>query len=412
MIITQIRNLFIYLFIVGFFFFPNLQTACIILGLGLTFFVPKKEDYNYKKQLGYLGLPMILFYIMYVFGLLYSTDLDAGNRALQTKIPFLIFPFFLPIIFSSNKEKNFSYLKAFAFSGVLYVVLSFLRGGYIYLTQGNIQSFFSESFYFRISDSQIILHPTYGSVYFNFLFFISIVFLLKQTAIFKEKNNLKLLLIAFFSVLFIVFSLSKLGLLMFVINVTFLLAYYAKLKQKIIRSVLIFVSFLILGFGVIYVSPYKIRFEQAMLEIFHGNQNPDDYYMSTGTRIWTWKVTNEIISESGFWGVGTGDFKNAIENKFTEKNMESFHGYDSHQQYLQTTATVGYLGALFLILIFIIMLYRAVKTKNIFLFFLGLMYLLWGLTESMLERQAGVLFFVFFVFLIDNIYQNKTSVEE
>lgn len=412
MIITQIRNLFIYLFIVGFFFFPNLQTACIILGLGLTFFVPKKEDYNYKKQFSYLGFPMILFFLVYALGLIYSSNLDAGNRALQTKIPFLIFPFFLPIIFSSNKEKNFSYLKVFAFSGVLYVVFSFLRGGYIYLTQGNIQSFFSESFYFRISDSQIILHPTYGSVYFNFLFFISIIFLLKQTSVFKEKNKLKLLLIAVFSVFFIVFSLSKLGLLMFVINVTFLLAYYIKLKQKIMRSILIFVSFLIVGFGVIYISPYKIRFEQAMLEIFHGNKNPDDYYMSTGTRIWTWKVTNEIISENGFLGVGTGDFRNIIENKYQQKNMVSFKGLDSHQQYLQTTATVGYLGILFLILIFIILLYRAIKTKNALLFFLGLMYLLWGLTESMFERQAGVLFFVFFVFLIDNIYQNKTSVEE
>lgn len=352
---------------------------------------------------------MMLFFIIYVLGLLYSTDLEAGNRALQTKIPFLIFPFFLPIIFSSNKEKNLSYFKTFALSGVVYVLLSFVMGFYTFLMEGKTLNFFSQNFHFRLDDSQIILHPTYGSVYFNFLFFASFVFLLNQTVVFKQKNKLKLFLISVFSVLFIVFSLSKLGFLMFLINVTFLLIYYARLKQKVVRSILMFFTFLIIGFGVIYVSPYKLRFEQALQEVFNGNESPEDHYMSTGTRIWTWKITNEIISENGFLGVGTGDFKSTLENKYITKNMIEFQGYDSHQQYLQTTATVGFLGLSFLVLMFVFILYRAIKTKNILLFFLGLMYLLWGLTESMFERQSGVLFFVLFVFLVDNLQFIKSN---
>ena len=55
------------------------------------FFVPKNESFNYKKEFGYIGATMVLFFVMYVVGLIYSDDLEAGNRALQNKIPFLIF---------------------------------------------------------------------------------------------------------------------------------------------------------------------------------------------------------------------------------------------------------------------------------------------------------------------------------
>ena len=413
MIITSIRNLFIYLFIIGFFFFPNLQTVCVVLGFGLTFFVSKPKLSNKVRLTNHIGISMVLFFVTYLIGLLYSTDVNSATRALQNKIPFLIFPFFLHLIFSSNKERNFSYLKTFAISGVLYVLFSLLRASYIYLTEGSSIAFFTSDFHFQLHESQtMLLHPTYGAVYFNFLFFVSSIFYLNDTELFKQKNKLKLISILTVAIIFIVLSLSKLGFLMFIINVIVLMIFYAITKRKIGKTIIVFFSFLIVTAGVVYVSPLKIRFEQAVHEIFHGNQNPDDYYMSTGTRLWTWKVTNEIISENGFWGIGTGDFKNEIENKYREKKMVSFTGYDSHQQYLQTIATVGYLGLMFLVLMFTLIIYKSIKTKNILLLFLALMYVFWGFTESMFERQSGVLFFIFCVFLVDNLHIKKPSIEE
>jgi O-antigen ligase len=355
---------------------------------------------------------MVLFFLMYLAALLYSTDIDSANRVLQNKVSFFIFPFFLPIIFSSNKEKNFSYLKTFALSGFVYVLLSLIRATYLYVCEGSLNHFFTQYFYFRFHDSQIILHPTYGSVYFNLLFFVVCIFLIVNTQLFKNKNKDKLLAIGITSLFFIVLSLSKLGFLMFLINVVILLIFYAIVKNKVKKSIIVFLSFIIITGGLVYTTPLKIRFEQAYHEMFYGNQNPDDHYMSTGTRIWTWKITNEVINENGFWGIGTGDFKNELEQKFREKKMIDFYGYDSHQQYLQTTATIGYLGLLFLILMFTLIMVRAVKTKNSLLFFLSLMYMFWGFTESMFERQSGVLFFIFFVFLIDNLQTNTTSIEK
>lgn len=410
MIVTTLRNLFIYLFIIGFFFFPNLQTVFIILGFGLTLFIPKQGKII---QLNLIGISMILFFVVYALGMLYSEDVNAGSKALQVKIPFLIFPFFLPVIFSNKKETNLSYLRVFAYAGSAYVLLSLMKAVYVCFVSGGFSAFFSEQFYFQVLSSQIILHPTYGSVYFNLLFFLTGVFYLNNVTLFTKNNTKNLIAVAMLSIVFIVLSVSKLGFLMFLVNVILLLVYFAITKHQILKTLLLFVAFLTLVTTLVYtVNPLKIRFEQAYHELTVRNVNPDDYYMSTGTRLWTWKVTEEIIKENSIVGIGTGDFKNAIEQKYQEKNMVSFKGLDSHQQYLQTRATVGFFGVTILVLLFLILFYLAIKNKNIVLLFLGLMYALWGLTESMLERQSGVLFFVFFVYLLNSlITSEKRKVE-
>ena len=86
---------------------------------------------------------------------------------------------------------------------------------------------------------------------------------------------------------------------------------------------------------------------------------------------------------------------------------------DSHQQFLQTFATLGLLGFLSLSLIFIVIIMTGWKQKNFLLLGIGLIYLLFGLTESMLETQAGVVFFTFFVFFFasTNNRLNNTSNE-
>ena len=84
--------------------------------------------------------------------------------------------------------------------------------------------------------------------------------------------------------------------------------------------------------------------------------------------------------------------------------------YNFHNQYLQTFGTIGIFGFLFWCFLFAYPLILSIKNKDYlaisFLFITGASFL----TESMLERQAGVAFFSFFyVLLIGRISQNKPS---
>jgi hypothetical protein len=74
--------------------------------------------------------------------------------------------------------------------------------------------------------------------------------------------------------------------------------------------------------------------------------------------------------------------------------------YNFHNQYLQTFATVGFFGLIILIyLLSHLVVISIIKQDYIVLAFLFLIVMSF-FTESMLERQAGVVFFTFFYLLL------------
>ena len=76
-------------------------------------------------------------------------------------------------------------------------------------------------------------------------------------------------------------------------------------------------------------------------------------------------------------------------------------GYNYHGQFLQTLAAVGVLGFIFLLFSILLPAYKLGWKKQNYLL-LALMFMLFTsfITESMLERQAGVIFYAFFSSLL------------
>ena len=106
-------------------------------------------------------------------------------------------------------------------------------------------------------------------------------------------------------------------------------------------------------------------------------------------------------------------------NQYAEKSLERRNerykifvkrGYNLHNQYLQIFGTIGIFGLLLLLYLFAIPFFLFIKKANYlsatFLFIVGASFL----TESMLERQAGVSFIVFFYMILTaSKYQNKPA---
>ena len=92
--------------------------------------------------------------------------------------------------------------------------------------------------------------------------------------------------------------------------------------------------------------------------------------------------------------------KYLLERKNQVYNVSLNQGYNFHNQYLQTFAEIGIFGFVSLCLLLVFPFVLSIKNKDYltisFLFIVGASFL----TESMLERQAGVVFFAFFYVLL------------
>jgi hypothetical protein len=137
---------------------------------------------------------------------------------------------------------------------------------------------------------------------------------------------------------------------------------------------------------------YKLIWEYNLYK--NGNQA---YGHSLVQRIVLWKTSFSLISENPVFGVGTGDVKNAFQNKFVETNsVLRDTGLRSHNQYLSITVALGFVG----LLVFIFsLIYPATVLKMwsftpyFYLFVIISMSMLW---EDTIESQVGVTTFAFF----------------
>ena len=120
---------------------------------------------------------------------------------------------------------------------------------------------------------------------------------------------------------------------------------------------------------------------------------------------------SDLIAKNPILGFGVGDAKGELSAALESCDAMFWNGernvpiknknYNFHNQFMQTWAEVGIFG--FLILLFIMIHPFLFKTSHpLFLIFVGLTFIC-CITESMFERQAGVVLFAFMYPLLSGI---------
>ena len=111
-----------------------------------------------------------------------------------------------------------------------------------------------------------------------------------------------------------------------------------------------------------------------------------------------WWYSFEITNDNFLMGVGTGDVKDNLLDKYREKQMFNALGLElnAHNQYLQTTLALGILGLIILMVTLVLPALYGLEVKH-YLYLIFLILIAFNfLFESMLETQAGVVFYAFF----------------
>lgn len=119
---------------------------------------------------------------------------------------------------------------------------------------------------------------------------------------------------------------------------------------------------------------------------------------SVTQRIEFWHASLRLIAKHFWFGVGTGDIKNAFAKEYDEMNssLAPEVRWRSHNQYLSIFVAFGLAGFLiFLFVLFAPAYYSGMYKDYFYMVFMGVL-LLSMLTEDTIESQAGVTFYAFF----------------
>jgi len=167
-----------------------------------------------------------------------------------------------------------------------------------------------------------------------------------------------------------------------------------KYKMKAIIALAIFsISSII---AILNLKVTRDRF--ANLEIKKFNYTDVDLNGFTG-RIAMWTCAKDVIKENFMWGVGIGDAKEDLIADYRKKDFRVgyYWGYDSHNQYIETTLTIGIVGLVILLSIYFNIFSLAIKNKNMTFLSFCIIFFMFGLTESNLSTLKGISLFTFFI---------------
>jgi O-antigen ligase len=111
-----------------------------------------------------------------------------------------------------------------------------------------------------------------------------------------------------------------------------------------------------------------------------------------GERLILWDAGKEIVMEHPVLGVGLGDTDDEVNKILIRDKNENLFNYNLHNQYIDYWVTFGTVGLLAFLFILLTPLRHPDILFRIFILIIGVSLL----TESMLLRQKGLVFFLLF----------------
>lgn len=379
---------------------PRLSILAIIF-LGINWLLSGRGYFNFKSFLSPIPVLFFSFYVMYLIGLVYTSNWTEGMQKIETKLPLLIFPLIL-FSFPLKSKKGISLiLKSYVVGCLIASIYCFTNGFLKYMETG------ASWMTYKKLGSFLDFHPTYFSMYLSFAFFIMLYFLLKniKTYSFKYKIGSSILMGWFLIIILLLSSRMTILATVLILGVSFLSWMY--FQQKLFQGIGIsFLAIVLLFFSIKNLPSVNQRTQAAINSAI----TKDSTKVNRAPRINLWNAAFTVIKENPILGTGTGDVQDELMKIYQERNYERAlkDNFNPHNQYLQTTATLGLIGGILLLLYLMAPFWFAFQEKDyLYLFFLSLVMMSF-LTESILQTQRGTLFFGFFhTFLAMRLLEKK-----
>jgi len=367
--------------------------APIALGLLIAVYLLIGNKQNFLKQVK-KKLPiltLVFFYLLYVLGMLYSSKYGISYNRIDTQLFLVLVPFIF-IALDLNLKQIDSVKRVYVISCVIFCLVALTT-----LIYNLIINYEHRQDYNFVQTSMYHYHYPYDVLYLNAAY----VIILFNRGI-KQFNFLATFLIF----IFIVLSGVRIGFVIFaIITIVYLTINFKRLIS--FKSILIMTAFLFIGILLIKNSKYvNDKFFDSLSKIGFKTEKyvsdiGEDYHkISLRIKLWSSAIKALKSNPNVVIGYGPQGSREVLNKIYEEEGYDKIIDMNSHNQYLTTLLNNGIIGLIILFLIFFLGLYFSLKlksTQNILLIFITMMAFI---TESMLERQKGVVFFTVFLSII------------
>jgi O-antigen ligase len=337
-------------------------------------------------------LLLILTFLIPLISVLYAHNREEGFFSIQKMLSLLIFPL---ILYTTKLDRKTTWSIAYSFiiSCSIAAISSFAYAIYRNYSANSFATIIPELFGTTMSYQLLGISHVYLSLYVSFTIIIICYFL-----IVKEKHNyvsiFLIILIAF--LLFFLFLLGgKMSIIaLFLLALISCIAFIIKTQRWFVGAL-----FFILPVSIFFVT---IRNSQYVKDRFYALFNSTNYtignnsWNSIGSRVSILKCTIDNFKKNPILGTGVGDVQDDLDECTEGLEFTTLKGMNPHNQYFQYLLGTGAVGMIIFIGSLIYPFLLAYRDGNkLYLCFIFLVSLCF-FTESLLERQHGVMFFAFF----------------
>lgn len=349
-----------------------------------------------KKKLQLAVIQLIIFFII-LLGYLVSSNKEMAGKTIIHKLSLLVFPVLFVLSNEKFKNKRDLILELFVLGNIIAAVICYLYAFYNSISfKENILVFnpYNEESinFFRYSLFSVFHHPAYFSMYLVFSLVIIYYFKTKGKIFISKKSLIVYyLLVIFFSATIFLLS-SRIGIISLML---FLI--YAIVKFIIQKNKLLYILFGIVIVIVLFIFMHRNERLRFTFDVFVETVKRGKDYKNYPKRLILWESSFELAKENFWTGTGTGDAKDLITKRSIDNKLDQNELLNAHNQFLEIFVSSGIFGLLFLILLFIMTIQIAFKRKDfLFISFNGLI-LINFFFESMLNTQAGIIFYCFYL---------------
>lgn len=384
-----------YILAFSFALWPFVVSLSFILFGFLAIFHLRKPNHQVVKPVHVMLFGAL--FLLYVVALPLTPTIDRALVLVHRISPIFLVPLLIYLT-RLHKILNFKTLKFFFVVGLLVsCTLSLIVAVIKVISLGDLSSLF----YYKLA-AFWHLHPTYYSLFI----LTAIHFLMNHQNTYLRRFKTSILL--FFGV--IIFLLQvKIAVIGLFIYMLVYLAVYRKgsfKKRKLVLPAILLLLLMIIG-SQLEVNRFGELFEnRSTIEI--GNSNEDGVHQ----RFWLWEQAFLQLREKPLLGFGLGSQNSIFRWKVEKENLLNQDSYNYsiatkeiasknlHNQYVQTLYELGFVGGVVYLASIVVLLWKGYKNKKSdFLLVFGF-FLLFLITENLLERQLGIYFYAFIVTLL------------
>ena len=352
----------------------------------------------------YFFLTNSIVFLLILCTLFYSEDMDYAGKRLLGMASLVLFPFIFSLFTKEEATYIFKFLNKYLWVYIL-AVFSFNLLPFLWLWATRFE--FSEMlihFQTVMMDQmgKFSIHPIYLAMHCGAAMLCSF-YLIQKT---KKKGIIALLLAIDLTLLLFLLMYARKGpiIALFAVFTLYVLFQY---KKGYLRMYLAGIGLLVL----LIVAIPKTR--ERFTELYKIENLDQGEVTSTNIRYSIFNTATSLIGQSTIFGYGIGDYNHVLKEQYKKNGDTMLYdgNYNAHNQYLSMLLIGGVVLFLAFMFTFGMNMIYAIRFDNQVFILLIVFYSIVMLTENILEREDGVIFFAFFLnfFALKSLYQRVES---